>query len=62
MSYKEIPNILVYSVVLSYKLLSNLKIIDAAKKLSMDEFRGVFLRDTLPKEAKWNECGILNLD
>ena len=24
-------------------------------------FRGVFLRDTLPKNAKLNECGILNL-
>ena len=25
-------------------------------------FRGVFLRDTLPKKPKLNECGILNLD
>ena len=25
-------------------------------------FRGVFLRDTLPKKVKLNECGILNLD
>ena len=25
------------------------------------EFRGVLLRDTLPKKAKLNECGILNL-
>ena len=25
-------------------------------------FRGVFLRDTLSKKAKLNECGILNLD
>ena len=28
----------------------------------MDEFRGVFLQDALPKKAKLNECGILNLD
>ena len=27
----------------------------------MNEFRGVFLRDTLPKKAKLNECDILNL-
>ena len=37
-----IPNILVDSVVLPNKPLSNLEIIDAAKKLSLDGFRGVF--------------------
>ena len=48
MSYNEIPNILVDSVPLPNKPLSNLEIIDAAKRLSVNEFRGVFLRDTLP--------------
>ena len=62
MSYNEISNILVDSVVLPNKLLSNLEIIDAAKRLSVNGFRGVFLRDTLPKKAKLNACGILNLD
>ena len=57
-----IPNILVYRVVLPNKPLSNLQITDDAKKLSLDGFRGVFLRDTLPKKAKLNECGIINLD
>ena len=57
-----IPNILVDSVVLPNKLLSNLEIIDAAKNLSLDGFGGEFLRETLPKKAKLNECGILNLD
>ena len=59
-----IPNILVDSVVLpnKHKPLSNLEIIEAVKKLSLDGFRRVFLRDTLPKKAKLNECGILNLD
>ena len=57
-----IPNSLVDSVVLSNKPLSNLEIIDAAKKLSLDGFRGVFLRDTLHTKTKLNECGILNLD
>ena len=57
-----IPNILVDSVVLPNKQLSNLEIIDAAKNLSLDGFRGVFLRDTLPKKAKLNEYGSLNLD
>ena len=62
MSYNEIPNVLVDSVVLPNKPLSNLEIIDAAKRLSLYGFRGVFLRDTLLKKAKLNECGILNLD
>ena len=62
MSYNEISNILVNSVVLPNKPLSNLEIIDAAKKLSLCVFRGVFFRDTLPKKTKLNECGILNLD
>ena len=57
-----IPNILVYRVVLPNKPLSNLEITDDAKKLSLDGFRGVFFRDTLPKKAKLNECGIINLD
>ena len=57
-----IPNILVDSVVLPNKPLSNLEIIDAAKKLSLDRVRGVFLRDNLPTKTKLNECGILNLD
>ena len=62
MSYNEIPNILVDSVLLPNKPLSNLEITDAAKKLSLCGFRGVFLRDTLPKKLKLNECSILNLD
>ena len=62
MSYNEIPNILVDSVVLPNKLLSNLIINNATKKLSLYGFRGVFLRDTLPTKTKLNECGILILD
>ena len=58
MSYNEIPNILVNSVVLPNKPLSKLEIIDAAKKLSLYGFRGVFLRDALITKAKLNECGI----
>ena len=50
MSYHEIPNVLVDSVLLPNKPLSNLEIIEAAKKLSMYGFIGVFLRDPLPKK------------
>ena len=57
-----IPNILVDSVVLPNKPLSNLEIIDDAKELSLDGFRGVYLRDTIPTKTKLYECGILNLD
>ena len=46
MSYNEIPNTIVVSVTLPNKPLSNLEIIDAAKKLSLYGFRGVFLRDS----------------
>ena len=44
MSYNDIPNILVDSVVLPIKPLSNLEVIDAAQKLSIYGFRGVFER------------------
>ena len=54
MSYNEIPYILVDSVVLPNKPLSNLEIIQASKKLSLCEFRGVFLSDTLPAKTKLN--------
>ena len=62
MSYNYLPNILVDSVVLPNKPLSNLEIIDAAKELSLYGFSGVFLRGTLPQKSKLNDCGILNLD
>ena len=50
MSYNELPNILVDNFVLPNKPLSNLEIIDAAKKLSLYGFRGVFFRENLPKK------------
>ena len=62
MSYNEIPNILVDSISLQNQPLWNLEINDAAKKLSLHGFRGVFLRDTPPTKTKLNECGISNLD
>ena len=42
MSYNEIPNILVDIVTLPNKPLSNLEIIDAAKRLLVNGFRAVF--------------------
>src|SRR5678816_4443801 len=42
--------------------LSNIQLIEAAKKLNINNFRDVFLRDELPKKPRAIECGILNLD
>jgi hypothetical protein len=55
-------NISIGAVVLPNKPLSNFELLDAVKKLNISDFRGVFLRDTLPKKPKKKECGILNLD
>ena len=54
-------NTVIDGVVLPNKPHSNLEIIDSAKKLSMNGF-WVLLSDALPKKAKLNECGILNID
>jgi len=50
------------NIVLPNKPLSNFEIEDAVKKIGLKNFRGVFLRDTLPKKPKQNECAIMNLD
>ena len=49
-------------VVLANKPLSNIELVDAVQHLKIPNFRGVFLRDTLPKRPNQKECGILNLD
>ena len=45
----------------SNKPLSNVELLDAAKKIEIPGFRGVFVRD-LPRKPGKVECGILNLD
>jgi len=52
----------VENIVLPNKPLSNFEIEDAVKKIGLKNFRGVFLRDTLPKKPKRKECAIMNLD
>ena len=52
----------VNGVVLPNRPLTNLEIVDAVKKLRIPAFRGVFVRDNLPRKPYKNECGILNLD
>ena len=44
------------------KPLSNFELEDAARRLKIPSFRGVFLLDTLPKKQNKKECGIVNFD
>ena len=62
MSFNMIPNILVVSDVLPNKPLSHLEIIDAAKKLSLDGFRGVFFERHSSYQNKIKRMWFLNLD
>ena len=50
------------NVILPNKPLSNFELEDAAKRLKIPSFRGVFLLDTLPKKPNKKECGIVNFD
>ena len=54
-------NVDVERVVLPNVPLSNFQLLDAEKKLKIKNFRGVFVRDELPKRPRKIECGILNL-
>lgn len=48
---------------LPYRPLTNLDLIKYIKLLKIPHFRGVFMRDNLPKRIRKNsECGIINLD
>ena len=62
MSAATVKNIDVEGVVLPNHPLTNIELVDTAKKLKIPNFKGVFLRDTLPKKPRASECGILNLD
>ena len=44
------------------KGLTNLDISEYARKLGIQNFRGVFMRDTLPRVAHHKECGIVNFN
>lgn len=42
------------------RALTNIDILNFGKNIK--DFRGVFMRDNLPKKIKSKECGIVNLD
>jgi hypothetical protein len=46
----------------SLQPLTNRDIINLENELKIKDFRGVFMRDTLPSKINKVECGILNLD
>ena len=50
------------NLMLPNKPQSNFELENAAKKLKIPYFRGVFLLDTLPKKLNKKECGIVNFD
>ena len=47
---------------LGYNSLTNFDLYDIVQDLEIPNFRGVFMRDTLPKTPKSNECGIMNFN
>lgn len=49
-------------VKLPHRPLTNIDLIKYVKKLSIPKFRGVFMRNALPKKIHTHECGIINLD
>src|SRR6218665_3490612 len=59
---KATTEIDVCGVVLPNIPLSNIILQETAKRLNINNFRGVFIRDVLPERPRANECGILNLD
>jgi len=52
----------VYELHIPDKPLSNFELLDYAKQLNIPNFRGVFMRDELPKKPWANECGIVNFN
>ena len=42
--------------------MNNFELEDAAKRLKIPSFRGVFLLNTLPKKPNKKECGVVNFD
>ena len=44
------------------KVLTNFDILEYAKQLEIPYFKGVFMRDTLPKKPNKIECAIVNLN
>ena len=53
---------IIYDINIPEFSLSNLNLIHYAQELNIPNFRGVFMRDTLPKNPRMKECVIVNLN
>ncbi len=52
----------VFGLFIPDKILTNYDLSEYATQLKIPHFRGIFMRDTLPKRAHKIECGIVNLN
>ena len=51
-----------YGLRIPDKPLSNFELLDYAKQLNIPNFRGVYMKNELPKKPWQNECGIVNFN
>ena len=52
----------VYGLHTNDRGLTNINLYSYAHELKIDNFRGVFMRDTLPRKPHQTECGIVNFN
>ena len=52
----------VFGITIPKKTLTNFDLIEYSKKLKIPKFRGVYMRDNLPKKPHKEECAIVNLN
>ena len=52
----------VFGIAIPHKPLSNFELERYVKQLKIPNFRGVFMRDTLPDKPRNAECGIVNFN
>ena len=53
---------IIYGINIPNVSLTNLDLLHYAQELNIPNFRGVFMRDTLPHNPRRKECGIVNLN
>ena len=53
---------IIYGINIPNVSLTNLDLLHYAQELNIPNFRGVFMRDTLPDNPQRKECGIVNLN
>ena len=52
----------VYRLHIPDNSLSNFELMEYAKELNISDFRGVYMREELPKKTWKKECGIVNFN